>query len=103
MGFSMSIYDNGDNKIKIGSKVSCDVVSDEAAEVIAISDFDGDVDDDTGRSRMIAPMVKVRYSDGEEVEFHTSSWNFEYSDYDDEGCPQYTDATGICEDLEVVE
>lgn len=44
--------------------------------VLEITEFDGDVDDDTGRSIVIPPDVVVRHDDGEIASYTTSEWTF---------------------------
>lgn len=101
------IYDYDGNKVSVGTKVKdYDDTFDDIGEVIEISDFDGDVDDDTGRSIMHPPLIKVRWADGEEQEYHTSEWEFhEYgikSDANGDPMPEGIESIGKVEELKVV-
>jgi hypothetical protein len=92
--FSQTIKDESGNEIKVGTKVRYwDHPSQEPGEVIEISDFDGDIDDDTGRSILFAPEIKVRYADGSVESYSTSEWWSE---------PGWNRSEGKCEELMVV-
>lgn len=72
-----TILDWEGNEVKIGVMVRYFENSPEdAGEVIEISDWDGDVDDDTGRSIVHEPSIKVRWADGTEQEYNTGEWTF---------------------------
>jgi hypothetical protein len=101
------IFDYEGNEVKVGTKVRYyDHSADNPADVgtvIEITDWDGDVDDDTGRSIVNPPTVKVKYDDlPEPIEYHTSEWEFDYG-ADEEGYPAHVEyAKGKVEELMVV-
>ena len=69
-----------------------------AGTVTAISDFDADVDDDTGRTFGIPPCVTVTWPNGETEDFTTSDWEHETA-YDADGMPFTGAGKGVCEEL----
>lgn len=104
---TQKVFDYSDKEVKVGVKVRYyDNENPEPhniGEVVAITDFDGDVDDDTGRSITIAPDVRVKYPDGTVESYTTNEWEFDPTSYDDEGTPMSYDATGKVEELVVIE
>lgn len=103
------IVDPKGKEVKVGSKVR--YVDDDSpnpegiAEVIEITDWDGDVDDDTGRSISIEPRVKVRYPSGIEETWRTSEWEFglAWESYPTSEFPEREPVRGLVEELVVVE
>lgn len=109
MEYTQVIKDEDGNEIKVGTKVRYwdSLESDEFGEVIEISDFEGDVDDDTGRSIMNAPEVKVKFpDDGGTMAYATSEWTHTEGgwqvDADGDPEPEWHHAEGKCEELKVV-
>lgn len=105
------IVDATDKEVKVGSKVRYvdaeDIGPENVAEVIEITDWDGDVDDNTGRSITIEPRVKVRYPSSEVETWRTSEWEFDWESPDpsqepDPGPPEYVPTKGKVEELVVV-
>lgn len=99
------VYDEQEREIKVGTTVCVYGEPTEEGTVVRITDFDGDVDDDTGRSIVIEPTVIVRWQDGAESEFATTGWDYDY-DYeldpeDGQPVPTAVHSTGTCPDLEV--
>ena len=87
-----TITDYNGNEIKVGTRVRMWDYSPSHPEwgqdakyhgtVTGISDWDGDVDDDTGRSIMVPPYVSVRFDSGDEEDFVTGEWQFYGPDQD---------------------
>lgn len=109
--FIQVITDYDGNEIIVGTKVRhFDHTSENPAdvgEVVEITDWEGDVDDDTGRSITNSPCVVVRYDDlPETIDYATSEWEFTEggwragSDGDPE--PGWNHSKGKCEELIVV-
>jgi len=102
------IVDCDGKEIKVGSKVEYfennpdNPDANEYGTVIEITDWDGDVDDDTGRSITIPPDVKVQYEDGTIESYTTTQWEFTPTSHDDEGNPMSHDSSGQVEELRVV-
>lgn len=70
--------------------------------VLAISDFDADVDDDTGRGISIPPRITVRWADGTTEDYATFGWDHTPVGFDADGDPLSYDSTGVCEELVVI-
>jgi hypothetical protein len=108
--YSQLIKDVDGHEIKVGSKVhywdSERITMPDVGEVIEITDWDGDVDDDTGRSIMNPPDVKVKFPDSEVAEYRTSEWEFSEGGWrvgkDGDPEPGWNHAEGKCEELSVV-
>jgi hypothetical protein len=108
--YSQLIKDVDGHEIKVGTKVRYfdDPPGNPAhvGEVIEITDWDGDVDDDTGRSIMNPPDVKVKFPDSEVAEYRTSEWEFSEGGWrvgkDGDPEPGWNHAEGKCEELSVV-
>jgi hypothetical protein len=67
--WDFTVFDVNDKKIEVGSE--CIYGAPEEGDlavcrckVIEITEPDADVDDDTGRSRLVPPFVKVEFVDG---------------------------------------
>lgn len=105
MEYSQMIKDDDGDEIKVGTKVRY-LYAAEVGEVVEITDWDGDVDDDTGRSIMNPPTVKVKFPDGEVAEYNTSEWEHSEGgwtrDADGDPEPGWNHAEGKCEELMVV-
>jgi hypothetical protein len=109
--FTVTVLDFEGKEIKVGTKVRFyedpPTPNWNIAEVIEISDFEGDVDDNTGQSIMNPPSIKIKYGEGSVEEYSTSEWEFKEGrmipgpDGDPE--PEWNAATGKCEELMVVE
>jgi hypothetical protein len=98
------ILDANGKEIKVGSEVVYVDAEDPAtiAKVIEITDWDGDVDDDTGRSIAIEPRVKVQYPSGEVETWRTTDWKFEFITGSDPEMPEQEPSEGTVEELVVV-
>lgn len=68
--------------------------------VTEISDWDGDVDDDTGRSIMIEPDITVRWDDGTVETYRTCEWEIGY-EYGGTEYPEMVADNGKVEELNV--
>jgi hypothetical protein len=100
------ILDPNGKEVKVGSKVRYIDAEDpttEPAEVIEITDWDGDVDDDTGQPITLVPRVRVRYPDGEVELWRTSGWKFEWVTGSDPELPEQQPSEGLIEELVVVD
>lgn len=105
--FTQVIKDESGTEIKVGSKVrywdSFDAKIGPIGEVVEITDFEGDVDDDTGRSILNKPDVNVKYPDGSIETYATSEWeNTEggwHTDANGDPEPGWNHSEGKCEEL----
>jgi hypothetical protein len=68
--WDFTVVDVNDKKIEVGneciygSPLPEDDLVEFRCKVIEITEPDGDVDDDTGRTRLVPPFVKVEFVDG---------------------------------------
>jgi hypothetical protein len=75
--FTLTDYDG--NPIEIGTKVRMwddPEMKQGVGEVTDLGEFEGDVDDDTGRSILNNPVIIVKFDDATE-QFVTSEWEWE--------------------------
>jgi hypothetical protein len=101
-----TILDSEGNEVKVGSKVRYwdNPEHGDIGEVIEITDFEGDADDE-GRSIMNEPEVVVKYPDGSVEKYPTNEWKFrEYGMVmtDDGPEPEGMSAEGKVEECVVV-
>lgn len=78
----VKIMDTSDREIKVGTRVK-PFVSDYGeiqGVVTAISDIDGDVDDDTGRSILVPPQITVKWDTSGTEKYWTSHVTGSYYD-----------------------
>jgi hypothetical protein len=75
------VKDGTHKEIKVGDRVRImgyDETKDDPkvyhGRIWHISDVDGDVDDDTGRSVMVPPYVYVKFDDGTEEQYRSFHW-----------------------------
>lgn len=109
--FTQTIKDYDGNEVKVGSKVMMPLYGEappeprDIGEVIEISDFDGDADDE-GRSIIIPPDIKVKFPDGSVETYVTSEWEYTEGGWvpDEDGDPEpgWNLAEGKVEELLVV-
>ena len=83
------VLDSDGGELRVGSRVSVGPAPDDHGTVVSISDIDGDVDS-YGRPFSIGPRVYVKFDDGLEDDFGTSSTARWYTE---------TDAPYLCDDL----
>lgn len=74
------VFDEQGKVIKVGTKVGWLKDPDfGTGEVTAITDFDGDVDDETGQTIGINPTVEVTFTDGTEDSYQTTIKRHNYN------------------------
>lgn len=79
---AQKIQDSSGQPIEVGTPVIFG--EDQRGVVVAISDLDGDWDDELGRATMIRPRVTVRFDDGAEDESSTTDiTQVTWADYPD--------------------
>lgn len=114
MGDNLTVTDYNDKPVTVGTRVRMWDFEEGHPEfpvararyegvVIEITDFEGDVDDDTGRSIEITPDVRVRFDSGDEQSFSTCEWEHDQryvatKDPDDPDV-EWLGATGKVEEL----
>jgi hypothetical protein len=70
-----TLTDFEERRIAVGSRVRAHEDAAAVGTVIDLGEWDGDADDE-GRSRALAPYVRVRFEDGREESFETCEWEF---------------------------
>ena len=97
-----NVQDGAGQQLVVGTRVKIDAWAEypEArGYVTAISDLDGDTDDE-GRSFAILPRVTVKFDDGEEETFSTTTGRCTWADYPDGSCDFIVDDIDVVKEEE---
>ena len=101
--FSFKVFDASEqSEIVVGSSVTLADLKTLFGTVTEITDFDGDVDDDTLQSLTINPFITVLWDSGDAEDFATHGWRVEDQEYDD-GILVPTLMVGYSDELRVAE